>query len=152
MPCRITDNVINALQHCHLKAYFQLRGEEGVQCGYEKLMIEQRANAQRKAIEKIRREYSETDVAAGLNLSVATLRKGVSIILNPRLDDDRHAVVFDALRRTDGASTLGNFQYQPVMFCAAGRVHACDRQQLAARAVLLARVQGSRRPAEAALE
>jgi len=51
MVCRITDDVINALQHCRLKAYFQLRGEEGAQCGYEKLLIEQRANAQRKAIE-----------------------------------------------------------------------------------------------------
>ena len=30
MACRITDDVINALQHCCLKAYFRLHGEEGV--------------------------------------------------------------------------------------------------------------------------
>jgi len=143
MACRITDDVINALQHCRLKAYFQLRGEEGAQCGYEKLLIEQRANAQRKAIEKIRREYRETEVATDLNLSVANLRKGAALILSARLDDDRHAVVFDALRKTDGPSTLGDFRYQPVIFCAARRVRASDRQQLAARAVLLARVQGA---------
>ena len=41
MACRITDDVINALQHCRLKAYFQLHGEAGAQCGYEKLLIEQ---------------------------------------------------------------------------------------------------------------
>jgi predicted RecB family nuclease len=143
MAFRITDDVINALQHCRLKAYFRLRGEEGAQCGYEKLLIEQRANAQRKAIEKIRREYSEAEVATDLNLSLANLRKGAAYILSARLDDDRHAVVFDALRKTDGPSTLGDFQYQPVTFCAAGRVRASDRQQLATRAVLLARVQGA---------
>src|SRR5258708_3304495 len=101
MACRITDDVINALQHCRLKAYFQLRGEEGAQCGYEKLLIGQRANAQRKAIEKIRREYTETEVATDLNLSVANLRKGVAFILSARLDDDRHAVVFDAHHKID---------------------------------------------------
>jgi predicted RecB family nuclease len=143
MACRITDDVINALQHCRLKAYFRLRGEEGPRCGYEKLLIEQRANAQRKAIEKIRREYRETEVATDLDLSVANLRKGAAFILSARLDDDRHAVVFDALRKTDGPSTLGDFRYQPVTFCAARRVLASDRQQLAVRAVLLARVQGA---------
>src|SRR3981081_1423335 len=84
MACKITDDVINALQHCRLKAYFQLRGEEGAQCGYEKMLIEERANAQRKAIETIRREYRE--VATDLNLSVANLRKGAAFILSARLD------------------------------------------------------------------
>ena len=65
MAWRITDDVINALQHCRLKAYFRLRGEGGALCGYEKLLIEQRANARRNAIEKIQREYSETEVAVG---------------------------------------------------------------------------------------
>ena len=79
MACRITDDVINALQHCRLKAYFRLRGEEGAPCGYEKLLIEQRANARRKAIEKIRHEYSETEVATGLNLSLAKLRLSLAL-------------------------------------------------------------------------
>jgi predicted RecB family nuclease len=143
MASRITDDVINALQHCRLKAFFKLRGEAGAQCGYEKLLLEQRANAQRNAIEKIRREYSNAEVATDLDLSVASLRKGAAFILSARLEDDRHAVVFDALRKTDGSSMLGDFRYQPVIFCATRRVRVSDRQQLAARAVLLARVQGA---------
>ena len=110
--------LVNALQHCRLKAFFQLRGEAGAQCGYEKLLIEQRANAQRNAIEKIRREYSKAEVATDLKLSVADFRKGAAFILGARLDDDRYAVVFDALRKTDGSSMLGDFRYQPVLFCA----------------------------------
>ena len=88
MACRITDDVFNALQHCRLKAFFQLRGEAGVQCGYEKLLVEQRANAQRNAIEKIRREYSNAEVATDLKLSVANLRKGAAF--KPRIAA-RHA-------------------------------------------------------------
>src|SRR6202790_3740798 len=134
MVCRVTDDVTNALQHCRLKAYFRLHGEAGVQCGYEKLLLEQRANVQRKAIEKVRREYSETEMATDLHLSVANLRKGAPFILGARLDDDRHAVLFDGLRKTDGPSMLGDFRYEPVIFCAARRVRASDRQELAAHA------------------
>jgi predicted RecB family nuclease len=143
MVCRITDDTINALQRCRLKAYFQLHGEAGAPCGYEKLVIEQCANVQRKAIEKIRREYNETEMAIDLNLSVANLRKGAPFILGARLNDDRYAVFFDGLRKIDGPSVLGDFRYEPVIFCAARRVRASDRQELAAHAVLLARVQGA---------
>jgi predicted RecB family nuclease len=107
------------------------------------LLIEQRANLQRKAIEKIRRGHSETEMATDLNLSVANLRKGAPFILGARLDDDRHAGLFDGLCKTDGPSMLGDFRYEPVLFCAARRVRASDRQELAAHAVLLARVQGT---------
>jgi hypothetical protein len=123
-PTLVATGVRDGQQDHRLKAYFRLRGEEGAQSGYEKLLIEQRANAQRKAIEKIRREYSETEVVTDLNLTVVNLRKGAAFIFNARLDDDRHAVVFDALRKTDGPSTLGDVRYQPVMFCAARQVRA----------------------------
>jgi hypothetical protein len=53
MSSRITDDVIDALQHCRLKAYFELHGEQGARSGYEKLLIEQRANLQPRTIEKI---------------------------------------------------------------------------------------------------
>src|SRR6516165_2570152 len=129
MSTRITDDVIEALQYCRLKAYFLLRGEQGVRSDYEKLLIEQRANLKREVIEKIRREYREREVATELNLSVAHLRQVASFIVGARLEDDRYAVVFDGLRKTDGPSILGHFRYEPVMFCPARRVRASERQQ-----------------------
>jgi hypothetical protein len=48
MSSKITSEVIDALQHYRLKAYYQLRGEQGTQSGYEKLLIEQRANQEPK--------------------------------------------------------------------------------------------------------
>jgi predicted RecB family nuclease len=38
---------------------------------------------------------------------------------------------------------LGDFRYQPVTSSVARKVRASDRQQLAARAVILARIQGA---------
>jgi predicted RecB family nuclease len=143
MPSMITDGVLDALQYCRLKAYFRLHGEQGPQSGYEKLLIEQRSNRQRKTIEKIRRGYCETEMATDVNLSVADLRKGAAFILGARQEDDRYAVHVDALRKIDGPSALGDFRYEPVLFCAASRVHALDRQRLATRAILLARIQGT---------
>jgi hypothetical protein len=78
MASRITDNVIGALQHCRLKAYLRLHGEKGAQSDYERLLIEQRANVQRKVIEKIRREYEETELATDVTLTAPHLRKGAA--------------------------------------------------------------------------
>jgi len=64
----------------------------------------------------------------------------VSFVLGALLENDRYAVHFDALRKIDGPSTLGDFRYEPVLFCAAPRVRALDRQQLATRAVALRRL------------
>lgn len=143
MSSKITGEVIDALQHCRLKAYFQLHGEQGTQSGYEKLLIEQRANLEPKTIEKIRREYSQAETAIDLNLSTERLDEKASLVLGARLEDARYAVHFDALRKIDGPSALGDFRYEPVLFCAAPRVRAFDRQQLATRAVLLGRLQGA---------
>jgi hypothetical protein len=35
MATRITGSIINALQHCRLKAYFYLNGEEVIQSAFE---------------------------------------------------------------------------------------------------------------------
>lgn len=143
MSSRITDDVIDALQHCRSKAYFHLRGEQGSQSGYEKLLVELQANPRSKPIEKIRRDYSEKEIATDLNLSAVSLREGAAFVLGASLEDERYAVHFDALRKIDGPSALGGFRYEPVLFCGAPRVRALDRRQLAARAVLLARVQST---------
>jgi hypothetical protein len=79
-----------------------------------------------------------------INLSVLTLRKGVPFILNGHIEDDRHAIQIDGLKRVKGASIIGEFHYVPVMFCEARRARKSERQLLAAFAVLLSRIQGAR--------
>ena len=44
------------------------------------------------------------------------IHSGQEIILGPTLEDGQTAFAFDALRRTDGESSLGPFHYSPVLF------------------------------------
>jgi predicted RecB family nuclease len=143
MTSRITSDVLEALQNCRLKAYFALRGEEGGRSAYEDLLLAQRAELRPEVIAKIERDYREADIVDDIELSLANLRRGISFILTPRLEDDIHFVVFDGLRRVAGASLLGDFHYEPVMFCRGRRVRVCDRRQLAMLAILLGRIQGT---------
>lgn len=84
MASKITNEVIDALQHCRLKAYYRLHGEEGTKSGFEDLQIERRAELRPKAIAKVRREY--TNMATDLDLSGANLRKGSPFIISARLE------------------------------------------------------------------
>jgi hypothetical protein len=135
MTSRITSDALESLQHCRLKGYFALHGEETGRSAYEELLLAQRAELRPKAIAKVERDYREVEIAADLELSLDNLRRGSPFILTARLEDDGHLVLFDGLRRIAGASVLGDFHYEPVMFCAARRVRACDRRHLAMLAI-----------------
>jgi predicted RecB family nuclease len=143
MSSTITNEVLEALQHCRLKAYFLLHGEERARSDYEELLLAERAELRPKAMAKIERDYGAAEMAADLDVSIDNLRRGIPFILNAPLHDDRHTVLFDGLRRIAGTSALGDFHYEPVMFCTARRVRVDDRRHLAMLAVLLARVQGA---------
>jgi hypothetical protein len=79
MTSKITFDVLEALQHCRLKAYFALRGEEGGGSAYQELLLAQRAELRPKAIAKIERNYRKGEVVADLELSVANLRSGIPL-------------------------------------------------------------------------
>jgi predicted RecB family nuclease len=143
MAPKITHDVLDAQQYCRLKAHFRLRGEEGTKSDVEKLMFDARQDLRTKAIAKIRRQYAEGEVETDISLSRAVLRRGMSFILYGHLEDDRHAIRFDGLKKVDGASIMGEFHYEPVMFSDARRVRKSERQLLAMQAVLLSRIQGT---------
>ena len=109
MTPRITNEVLEALQHCRLKAHFLLRGEDFARSAYEELLLAQRAELRPKAIAKIERDYARAEILADLGVSIVNLRRGIPFILNACLQDDRHFVLFDGLRKVAGTSALGDF-------------------------------------------
>jgi hypothetical protein len=125
MSYRITDDVIEALGHCRLKAYLLLHGEPPIQSRYEKLMIERRTNLRPKTIEKIRREHAKGGLATDITLSVAALRKGATAILGARFEDDRHAVHFDACQsaRKRNPGPARKKDPRGASFCSVQRCH-----------------------------
>src|SRR5215510_4020054 len=116
MSSKITSNILDAQQHCRFKAHLRLCGEVGIKSELETLLFDARKELRVKAIEKIIQRYPQGGVESGVNLSRAVLRKGIPLILQAQLDDDRYAVQFDGLKKVDGASAIGEFHYEPIMF------------------------------------
>jgi predicted RecB family nuclease len=143
MVSKITLDVLDAQQHCRLKAYYRLRDEEGIKSDFEQVLLDVRQDLRTKAIAKIRRQYAEGEVATEICVSRSTLRKGIPFILCGKTEDDRHLIQFDGLKKVDGASIVGEFHYAPVMFSEARRVRKSERQMLAILAVVLSRIQGT---------
>jgi predicted RecB family nuclease len=143
MASKITNDILDAQQHCRLKAHFRLCSEESTKSDFETLLIDARQELRVKAIGKIRRQYAEGELAMDIALSRAVLRKGIPFILSGHLEDDRYAIRLDGLRKVDGTSIIGDFHYEPVLFSAARCVRKSERCLLAMFAVLLSRIQGT---------
>ena len=142
MASKIKLDVLDAQARCPLKAYFLLNGESGVKSDFEKLALETREELEPKTTAKIRRAYAEGELETNIDISVAVLRRQTPFILNGRIDDDRYAVHIHGLKLANGASLLGGFHYEPVLFAEARRARKEDRHLLAACTVLLSRLQG----------
>jgi predicted RecB family nuclease len=142
MPSKITYDVLEAQQYCRLKAHRRLRGDIGTKSDFEKIVLDTHQEIRAKAVTKIRRQHGEDELETGVQLSVAVLRRGTPFILNGRIEDDRHSIQFDGLKKVDGHSILGDFHYEPVMFSQAPRARKSERQLLAMFAILLSRIQG----------
>jgi predicted RecB family nuclease len=142
MASKITRIVLDAQVHCHLKAYFRLCGEEGIKSDFETLLLDALQEARAKAIGKILGHYADGEVEMDIPLSRTTLSKGIPFILHGQIQDNRQAIRFDGLKKVDGASIVGEFHYEPVMFSESRRVLKAERQLLAMFAIILSRIQG----------
>src|SRR5215510_5503426 len=131
MSSKITSNILDAQQHCRFKAHLRLCGEVGIKSDVETLLFDARQELRVKAIEKIIQRYSRDKVESGVTLSRVALRKGIPLILHAHLNDDRYAIQFDGLKKVDGASTIGEFHYEPIMFTEARHVRKSERHLLA---------------------
>jgi hypothetical protein len=121
VAAKITYDVIDAQQHCRLKAYLRLCGEAGTRSDLEQLTCDVRQELRLQAIAKIRRQYREDEIATDILLSVPNLRKGVPFILNGHIEDDRHSIRIDGLKRVKGASAIGQFHPEPRLAHALGK-------------------------------
>ena len=89
-----------------------MRGDIGAKSDFEKLALDARKEVRATAETKIRRQHGQDELETDVQLSVALLRKGAPFILNVRIEDDRHSIQFDGLKKVDGVSILGDFHYE----------------------------------------
>src|SRR3954470_4900479 len=138
----ITVEVLNCYLSCKYKAYLRFAGQHGIKSDYEATLIELRQEVRLKAIEKIHRQYPEHTLTSNIALTNSALKRGACFVLDAQLQDDHFSIHFDALKRADGGSDLGDFHYQPVLFYQGRHIRKAQRLLLEVLGLLLSRVQG----------
>jgi predicted RecB family nuclease len=142
MATKITRQVLEAYLNCKTKAYLKLMGQSGIVSDYEALLISTRQEVRQRAIGTIFTLKPVAEVEPGIPLTGATLRSGLSYVLNATLEDDVLSVSFDCLKRVDGPSKLGDFHYLPMLFHEARKVAKEQRLLLELYGLLLSQLQG----------
>lgn len=143
MAAIITTEVLEDYLNCEHKAYLRLDRQQGTKSDYEVMRAESRREVRLDAILRIRASCPEAAIDQGIAVTRSTLTRGAPFILDAALEVDQFAVHFDGLKRVDGRSDLGNFQYLPVMFYECRHVTKPHRLLMEVLGLLLSKVQGS---------
>jgi predicted RecB family nuclease len=115
-PSLISREVLEGYLNCKYKGHLKLKGEQGTKSDYEAMMSEWRIEHKRRACDKLALHYREGEILREVEVSVAVLRKGVPLILDPFVRDDTLSLRWDGLKRIEGPSRLGSFHYIPILF------------------------------------
>ena len=142
MDTKITGEILESYLNCKYKGYLKLIREQGNVSPYELLQKEARNHVQQAATHKLETRYQKSDTAYGVNLTLATLKRGISLLLDVTLEDQKLAVHFDALQKDIGSSRLGDFHYIPVLFHEAKKLNRQHKTLLAIHGCILGDIQG----------
>jgi predicted RecB family nuclease len=142
MAAKITSDVLESYLRCKLKGHLKLAGQQGTKCDFDGMLAELRGEVRLKTIEAIIAGYPGDQVARNIPLTTSELSRGPQYILDGTLADDSVALHFDALKKVEGASKLGDFHYVPVLFHEGEKVCQEQRLLLAVYGLLLSALQG----------
>jgi predicted RecB family nuclease len=145
MGTKITRDVLESRLHCKFKAHLKLMGEQASKSDYETLQLTLREEVKSRAVEKLLAKHPDSEGARNVPLTETTLRAGPSFVLDAILEDDDLSLVFDGLKKVEGASKLGDFHYLPVLFHERRKVRKEERRMLEVYGLLLSRIQGKAR-------
>jgi hypothetical protein len=144
MATKITRDIIESWLNCKYKAYLKLTGESGTPSDYEAMTKAAGQLSREEAIAKLVARYGEGDACRDMAVTAATLKQGKMLLADAELRDEGLSLRFDALKRADGSSKVGDHHYLPVLQHWAGKVRRQQKVLLALHGLALARVQGLR--------
>lgn len=142
MAAKITRDVLESYLHCKYKGYFKLTGQQGTKCDYETMLTEMRAEVRLAVIDKMLSRHPGEEIPRNIPLITTTLKQGASYILDATLEDDLFSLHFDALKKVEGPSKLGEFHYVPMLFHEEEKVRNEQQLLLEIYGLLLSRLQG----------
>lgn len=142
MEGKITRDVIESYIQCRYKAYLKLTGQQGGKSDYEMMLNGCRADLEREVVARILALNGEKQVVQETSLTPSLLRQGKLYLLGVTLATDDLELRFDALKKAQGTSRLGEHHYAPAIFHECSTVKKEQKLLLQVHALLLSRVQG----------
>jgi predicted RecB family nuclease len=122
MAATITREVLESHLQCRYKGHLNLAGERGSPSDYELLLTKAREQVRQAATEKLLARHGKGEVLRDCAATAEVLRQGVPLLLDATVEGDGLSVRFDALERSAGKSSLGEFHYLPALFHEGERV------------------------------
>jgi predicted RecB family nuclease len=144
MATKVSRDILESYLNCKFKGHLKLTGESGTRSDYEAMTAAAKAASQEEAVTMLVARFGQGDVCRGLPVTAATLKKGIPLLADADLKDETLSLHFDALKRVDGTSKLGNHHYLPVLHLPGDKVGQQQKLLLALFGLALARVQGLR--------
>jgi predicted RecB family nuclease len=144
MATKITRDIIESYLNCKYKGHLKLTGASGTPSDYEAMTTAARASSREQAVARLVARFGDGDACRGVIATTAILKQGAPLLTDTQVEDDAMSLRVDALKRTDGASALGDYHYIPVLHNHGDKVGRRPKLLLAVVGVLLGRVQGLR--------
>ncbi len=141
---KITNEILESYLNCKTKGHLKLVSETGTKSDYEAMTVAVSQSSREEALAKLVTRFGEDDACRGVSVTVETLKQGMPLLADAALDDEFLSLRFDALKRTEGASKLGDHHYLPVLHNHSDKIGRQQKILLAVFGLVLARVQGLR--------
>ncbi len=141
---KITNEILEGHLNCKFKGHLKLAGEVGTRSDYEAMTTAARAASREQAIARLVVRFGEGVACRGTTVTVASLRGGPPLLADATLEDETVSLRFDALKRADGSSRLGEHHFLPVLHHHGEKAGRQQKVLLAVLGIALARVQGVR--------
>jgi predicted RecB family nuclease len=141
---KITHEILESYLNCKTKGHLKLAGESGTKSDYEAMTTAASQDSREAALAKLVVRFGDGDACRGVRVTSAMLKQGAPLLADAELEDNVMSIRFDALKRADGASMLGDHHYLPVLHNPGDKVDRPQRLLLAVLGLSLASVQGLR--------
>jgi predicted RecB family nuclease len=144
MATKITRDIIESYLNCKYKGHLKLTGESGTPSDYEAMTTAARQASREEAVAKLAARFGEGDACREMAVTAATLKQGETLLVDAELEDEGMSLRFDALKRADGPSKVGDHHYLPILHHHGDKAVRQQKLLLALHGLALARVQGLR--------
>jgi predicted RecB family nuclease len=141
---KITNEVLEGYLNCKTKGHLKLAGAYGTPTDSEEMTTAASQTSREAALAKLLLRFGQGDTYRRIVIAAETLKQGAPLLADAILENDAMSIRFDALKRTDGTSKLGDHHYVPVLHFHGDKVGRQQKLLLAVLGLVLDSVQGLR--------